>query len=159
LHGGGAGADDGDALGGEVDALVRPLAGVVPAALEAVEPLELRNVGGRKAADGGNDEAGRIHLALVGAHGPAIGLFIEHGLDTALAELDVGLEVEALGAMLEIAQDLVLLRIAFGPLPLLKEVPVEGVAIDVTIGVATRTGIAVPVPGTADAMARLDRLD
>src|SRR5262249_36789242 len=121
--------------------------------------LELRNVGGRKAADGGNDEAGRIHLALVGAHGPAIGLFIEHGLDNPLAELDVGLEVEALGAMLEIAQDLVLLRIAFGPLPLWREVRVEGGAIDVTMGVATRTGIAVPVPGPADAMARLDRLD
>ena len=48
LHRRCARADDADALGGEVDAVVRPLARVVTLALERAQPLERRHVGGRQ---------------------------------------------------------------------------------------------------------------
>ena len=59
-----------------------------------------------------------------------------------------GLRVEALGAVLEVAQDLVLLRIALGPVPFLQQVLVERVTVDVAVRVAARAGIAIPVPPT-----------
>jgi hypothetical protein len=52
--------------------------------------------------------------------------------------------------MLKIAQDLRLLGIAFGPFPLLKQLFVPGEAIDVGLGIATRAGVTVPVPGAAN---------
>ena len=112
-----------------------------------------------RAADGGDNEARRDDVALVGAHGPQLGVVIEDDFDDALAELDVGLEVEALGAVLEVAQDLVLLRIALGPVPFLQQVLVERVTVDVAVGIAARAGIAIPVPGAADAVAGLEHGD
>jgi hypothetical protein len=138
---------------------VPPLAGVVALALERLEALVRRHVGGRQSADRGDDKASRHHVALVGAHCPKLGAFVEYDLDDPLAELDVGLEVEAFGAMLEIAQDLILLRIALGPVPLLQQVFVERVAIDVAIGIAACAGIAIPVPGAADPVAGLEHGD
>src|SRR5262249_48928478 len=80
-------------------------------------------------------------------------------LDDAFAELDVGFEVEAFGAVLKIAQDLILLWIAFGPVPLLQQVFVERVAINVAVRIAARARIAIPVPGAADPVAGLEHSD
>jgi hypothetical protein len=74
---------------------------------------------GRQGADRGDDEARPDDVASVGAYRPTLGVVVEDDLDDALAELDVGLKVEALGAVLEVAQDLILLRIALGPVPFL----------------------------------------
>ena len=155
LHGSGAGADDANTLGGEVDAVVRPLAGVVTLALEGAEALERRYVGGRQRADRGDDEARPDGIAFVGAHRPEPGVVVEGGFDDALAELDVRLEVEALSTVFEVAQDLVLLRITLGPFPFLQQVLVERVAVDVAVGVAACAGIAIPVPRATDTVARL----
>src|SRR5882762_8268492 len=80
-------------------------------------------------------------------------------LRAGIAELDVRLKVEALGAVLEVTQDLVLLRVALGPVPLLQQVLVERVTVNVAVGVAARSGIAIPVPGAADAIAGLEHGD
>ena len=118
-----------------------------------------RHVGGRQGADGRDNEARRDGVAFVGAHGPQLGVVIEDDFDDALAELDIGLQVEALGAVLEVAQDLVLFRIALGPIPFLQQVLVERVTVDVAIGVAACAGIAIPVPRAADAVAGLEHRD
>ena len=159
LHRRGPRADDADTLGGEVDAIMRPLARVVTLARKGAQPLDRRHVGGRQGTDGRDDEARRDGVAFVGAHGPQLGVVIEDDFDDALAKLDVGLQVEALGAVLEVAQDLVLLRIALGPVPFLQQVLVERVTVDVAVGVAACAGIAIPVPGAADAVAGLEHRD
>ena len=56
LNAGRSGTNQPDPLSGKVDALVRPLAGVVPLALERVQSGNRRNVGRRQAADGGDQE-------------------------------------------------------------------------------------------------------
>ena len=127
--------------------------------MKELEPLDRRHVGGRQGADRGDDEARPDGVAFVGAHRPQLGVVVEDDFDDALAELDVGLEVEALGAVLEVAQDLVLLRIALGPFPFLQQVLVERVTVDVAVGVAACAGIAIPVPGAADAVAGLEHGD
>ena len=53
-----AGADDPDALPGEVDALVRPVTRVVPVALEVLDARDLRHLRRRQAADGHDRRAG-----------------------------------------------------------------------------------------------------
>jgi hypothetical protein len=56
----------------------------------------------------------------------------------------------AFSHVLQIAQDLGLLGIAFGPLPLSQQLLVPGEAIDVGVRIAPRARVAVPVPGAAD---------
>src|SRR5664279_4144809 len=51
--------------------------------------------------------------------------------------------------MLKITQHFVLLGIALGPFPLLQELLVPGETVNVGVGIATRAGVAVPVPGAA----------
>jgi len=149
LHRGGAGANHGHALVGEVNASVRVAAGVVPLAFEFLQPLELRNVCGRQATHGRNEVACRDLLALVGAHRPQVGSLVEFGAGHARVELHVAFQVVAFGHMLEITEDFGLLGIAFGPFPILQQLLVPGEAIDVGVGIATRPGVAVPVPGAA----------
>ena len=56
LDAGGAGADHADPLAGEIDAFMRPLAGVVPVALEILQAGNVRHVRGGQAADRGDQE-------------------------------------------------------------------------------------------------------
>ena len=95
---------------------------------------------------------------LLGAHAPAIGGLVVMRGDDAGVEADVALQVEPVGDMVEVAQDLRLAGIALGPFPLAHQLGREGVPVDVAFGIAARAGIAVPVPGAADAAAGFQHL-
>ena len=71
-------------------------------------------------------------------------------------ELDVAAQVEAVGDVVDVAQDLGLRGVALGPLPLLLQLVGERVGVVHALDVAARARIAVPVPGAADAVARLE---
>src|SRR5205823_13413259 len=64
LDPGGPGADDADPLTGQVQALRRPAPGVTPDALEAVEPLEVRDVVRRQTPHRRDDEWGLRSVAI-----------------------------------------------------------------------------------------------
>ena len=68
-----------------------------------------------------------------------------------------GSEVEPVGDVLGVAQDLGLRRVPLGPVPFLLEVGIERVGVLQALHVAARTRVAVPVPGAADVAAGLDR--
>ena len=123
LDAGRAGPDHPDALAGDVDALVRPARGVVPLALEALQALDLRHLRRRQAA-GGHDAPlrGRVSPRL-GADRPAARRVVPDRLHDPRVELDVGPEVEAVGDVLQVAQDLRLGRVALAPRPLLLRAP------------------------------------
>src|SRR5581483_2140858 len=150
-----AGADETYAFAGEVHPFVRPLPGVVPAALEAIEAGEGGDVRGGEAAYGGDEELGGEPLALVGDDVPAVGLGIVARRRDACAEADVALQVEPVGDEIEVAADLGVPRIALRPFPFRVQGLREGVAVGVALRVAARPWIAVPVPGAADAARRL----
>ena len=158
LDGRRAGADHAHPLAGEVDALVGPRAGVVRRPLERVGAGDLGRVGGAEAAGGHDDEAGRHVVALVGADAPGAGGLVEGGGRHLRLELDVLAEVEAVGDVVGVGEDLGLRGVALGPLPLLLEVLVEAVGVLHALDVAARAGVAVPVPGAADAVAGLEHL-
>ena len=156
LDRGRAGADDADAQAGEVHAFMRPMAGVVGLALEACEPLEVRRACVRQRAGRHDHVLRRVACAVVGGHRPAIGVLVEHGRGDARVELDVGTQVEAVGDVVGVFQDFRLRGKALGPLPLLLQLVRERVRILHALDVAACAGIAVPVPGAADARTLLE---
>ena len=110
-------------------------------------------------ARGHDDEACRIALAIAGRDAPALGPLVPvGGLDPRL-ELDVPEQIEALGNVVQIAQDLRLGRVALGPVPLLLERFRELIGVLHALHIAARPGVAIPVPGTADAGGGLEDLD
>jgi hypothetical protein len=106
---------------------------MIPLALEFLQALELRDVGGRKAAHSRDQVTRRDLFTFVGAHPPQVGYLLEFCTGHARIELHVALEVVAFGHMLEITQNLGLLGIALGPFPFLQQLPVPGEAIDVRV--------------------------
>src|SRR4030088_3086534 len=81
---------------------------------------------------------------------------VEPGLGDPGLEPDVAAQVEAVGDVVGIAQDLGLGGVALGPFPFLLQLGRELVGILDAFDVAARAGIAVPVPGAADALAGLE---
>ena len=112
LDRGGARADHPHALAGEVDALVGPEARVMHLAREALETRDVGHAGNREAAGRHDQERGGEPLAAVRGHRPAVARLVEDRLGHARAEPDVAAEVEALGDVLEVAQDLGLAGVA-----------------------------------------------
>ena len=152
-------ADLADALAREIDPFGRPGAGVIPLAFKTLQPLKFRHICGRKTADGGDQERRDERLAVLGCHRPRVRAVIERGGRHFGVELDVALQVELVGHEVQVLPDLRMLGIALGPFPFLLDLLVEGVAVVITFGIATRTGIAVPVPRAADARALLQDAD
>src|SRR3981189_3218706 len=64
-------------------------------------------------------------------------------------------QIETVGDMVGVFQDLGLRRVALAPVPLLLQLFRERIGILHALDVAARAGIAVPVPGTTDAIALL----
>jgi hypothetical protein len=159
LDAGGTGADQPHALAGEIHAFVRPLPGVVPASREAFEARDVGNIGRGQAADGGDEELRNVLLACLRAHAPPVRRRIVMRRSHAGVEADAALKVEALGDVVQIAQDLRLRGIALRPLPLLRQLIGERVAVRMALGIAARARVAVPVPRAADPFARLQPLD
>ncbi len=151
-----AGADDGDLLAGEIDALMRPEARVVRAPFELVEPGEIGLLRRRQAARRHDAEARRDGLALLCPDDPAVARLVEHGLGHTGRQADVAAEIEPVGDMVDIFQDLGLGRIPLGPAPFLLQRVVEGVGVIHALDIAARTRVTVPVPGAADIVARLE---
>src|SRR4051794_13625558 len=159
LHTARSGADHADALAGEVHASVGPGTGVVGVALERIAAWDVRDLPGGQAADRGDEELRRDAVALVGFDFPPAGRLVEVSGGHPGLELSVAAEVESIGDVVEVTEDLRLLWVLAAPLPLLHELLVEREAVHVGLGVATGAGVAVPVPGAADVIADFVDLD
>src|SRR5204862_106975 len=84
------------------------------------------------------------------------GRVVPRGRGDASVELDVVAQVEAIRDVVRVLEDLGLRCVALGPIPLLLELVGELVRVLHALDVAARARVAVPVPGAADATARLD---
>ena len=152
----GTGADHGDGSTGEIHLFVRPVAGVVGRAFETVQPLELRRVGRREAARRHYADLGVRGLAVAGFERPAVRGLIERCFQHTRFKLDVAAQIEAVGDVVGVSQDLRLRGIAFAPAPLLLQLGRELVGVLHAFDVAACAWVTVPVPGAADARARLE---
>ena len=143
-------ADHGDALAGQIDLLVRPAAGEVDFALEVADAVDLRRLGRGEAAARHDVVAAGDRRAIACRQMPALGILVPFRFGDRRAEPDVPSQVVAIGDEAEIAQDLGLGGVLLRPLPRRLQLGVERVAVVRRLDIASRTGIAVPVPGAAD---------
>ena len=151
-------ADDADALPGEIHALMRPARGAVDRALERLEPGEghIRRNGETPCRE---DQMPAAHgRAIIRRHIPNLRRVIPVRRGHPRVEPDVALQVEPLGHMLGIFQQLRLRRIPLGPAPFLLQLLIEAEAVFQALDIHPRAGIPVPVPGPADAAARFHHL-
>ena len=140
-----------DPLPGEVDPLVRPAAGVVGGTLEAVEPGEVGDVRRRQAAGRHDHELGRtvVPPSSVRTIQPA-GRLVEGRVHaTLVSNWHVPAQVEPVGHVVRVGEDLGLRRVALGPLPLLLELVGELVRVLHALDVAAGSRVPVPVPRAA----------
>ncbi len=161
LDGRRARADHADLEPGEVDAFLGPFAGVPDRSLEIGHARERRLVGRRQAthrhqAEARLDPITPTSVHFLGLDDPARALLVEGRRRHARGEPDVAAQVEAVGDVVGVGQDLGLRRVLLGPGPFLVELGREGIGILQALHVAARAGIAVPVPGAADPVARLE---
>ncbi|SUF56478.1 Uncharacterised protein [Prescottella equi] len=154
-----AGADHPYPLAVEVDAVVGPVRGVEDVAGEGVEAVEVGGVGVRQRTRGDDEEARRDDVAAVGADGPAQRLLVEGRGRDAGVELDVAAQIEAIGDVLEVGEDLRLGGVLLAPVPFLLELRGERVRVVHGLDVAAGAGVAVPVPDAADAGRGLEGAD
>ena len=150
LDAGRTGADHADPLAGEVNAFVRPCPGVIGVAAKRLHVGEVRRARCRQAAGRHHAETRTQPLTVIGAHVPRRGALFEVRIADAHVELDVAPQIEAVGHMLRVLQDLGLGGEAFAPLPFLLQPVVEGIRVLHALDVAARPGVTVPVPDPAD---------
>ncbi len=129
---------------------------MIGAAAEFVAAGNVRHARARQAADREDEEARRNPLAAIRPHDPAPVIVIVRRRGDAGPEPDVAAEIEPVGDVLGVAEDLGLRGVALAPAPFLLQGVVERVGILHALDVAASAGIAVPVPGAADPVPGLE---
>src|SRR5713101_2014973 len=124
---------------------------MVPVPLEPLQTGVVRRPRRRKITRRHDAKARNRGITFIGLHRPGARLTIEVRLLDPSVELDVPPEVEAVGHMVDVTQDLRLRAVAFRPMPFLLQLVGEGIRILHAFDVAATPWIAVPVPGTANA--------
>jgi hypothetical protein len=132
------------------DALVGPATGVKDRAAERLDAVDLGLLRRGQAPRRHDAKPSSDPIAAVGSNVPALGVLVPRRRRDAGLELDVAAQVEPVGDMVHVPQDLGLGRIALRPRPFLLELGRERVAVVHRLDVAARTGIPVPPPGAAD---------
>ena len=151
LHGGGAGADDADALALRVDVVV-PARGVERLALEGLHALDAGELRRRQDAVGEHDEARPHGVAAVRGDGPAAAGLVPLGLLDGRVEQAAVVEAGSLAMAWQYS------RISKPDANFIVGIVahlLEQRQIAVALDVAGDAGIAVPVPGAADVAALL----
>ena len=90
------------------------------------------------------------NLALRGLEAPARTRRVERSGTHAGIQLHVAAQVEAIGNVLDVLEDLRLRRVALRPAPLLLQLVAERIRILQALDVAATARVLVPEPGSAD---------
>src|SRR6185437_9705480 len=143
----------------EGDRLLREARGVGRQALEVVDARDLRQGRGGEGADRGDQEARAVAAAILQGEVPVARLFFPVRGGHAGREGDVAAQVELVGDDVQVFERLGLRREMLGPVPLVEQLLAERVAVGIALRIEPRAGIAVPVPGPADAGARFEHMD
>src|SRR6266849_3009234 len=120
LDGGGARTDYRDALAGEVRLFLRPFAGVIRDALEALNPFKRRRIIGGQDADRRHEKLCARPMAVVDLDFPAMLLLVIDRRGDSGIELDVAAQVELVRDVIEVTFVLRLTGKMLLPVPFLQ---------------------------------------
>src|SRR5262249_15405314 len=126
-----------------------PGSGVIDVAAVVGSPGQIRDLGVGEATCSQNTEPGCYSILPVGPHGPTGGGAVVTQGEHSRVELNVPPQIEALGDVPQVIEDLRLGAITRPPAPILLEFRGKRVAVVDAFDVASRTRIPVPVPGPA----------
>ncbi len=132
---------------------VLPARRVEGRAAKRVQPLDLGQRRRGEGADGAHQDVGLVEPACVVGHHPTAAPLVPAGRLDAHARAQMGSDGEAIGALLEVAQDLGLRGVRLGPVGLEG----EGIGVEMRRHVAGRSGVRVEPPGPAHAVGRLEQ--
>ena len=135
---------------------MRPFAGVIDGPAKILDALEGRTIRCRQAADRHDHELRPDPVAAIGLDLPDFCLLVEGRRGDAGVEHDMPAQIETVGDVVGISEDFGLRRIFLRPVPFLVQFFGERERILHALDIATRAGIAIPVPGAADAAAGLE---
>jgi hypothetical protein len=131
---------------------------VVLHATEVIAPGDVREVGDRQHARGGDEEARSHSASVVGGHLPGAGRVVPHRGAHSGTEPHVAPEVEPIDHVVEVLLDLGLGGEVLLPRPVVEQLAREEVAVGVALRIEPSTWVPVPEPRAADALASLDEL-
>ena len=152
LGGTGPGADDRHPPAGQV-VLVLPVRRVEGRAGKGAQPVELGHRRCGEGADGAHQDVGLVGAARVVGHHPAAPRLVPAGRLDAYAGAQMGPDAEAIGAILEVAEDLGLGGVRLRPVGLER----ERVRVEVRRDVAGRSRVGVDPPGPTHAVGGLEQ--
>ena len=118
--------------------------------MKLVAPLDPRQGRRRQRADRSDQETRAEATAILQRNAPAPRSVLVNRRGNPAAKLDVAAQVELVGDVVEIAQRFRLAREMLRPVPFLQKLLRKRVAVGIALGIESRAGIAVPVPGAAD---------
>ncbi len=156
LHAGRAGTDHRDALARELDRGVRPFSGVVGLTGERVASRDVRDVGCGEHPGREHAVARRDPVAAVGGDVPQRFGLVEDRRPHTRGESERAAQIEPVGDVFEVREDLGLSGEPFAPRPVLLQVVVERERVVHALHVAPRPGIAVVVPGSTHPGSRFE---
>ena len=133
-----------------------PGVGLHPAPGVIFQPGNFRCLGQRKTADGRQQIARAHFIAAISAHYPLVRCLVESAVHDPGIEGIVPAQVEAVGNVIGILENLGLGGEALTPLPLGQQFGRERIGIVEALHIAARAGIAVPEPGAADVRCGLE---
>ncbi|SKT64551.1 Uncharacterised protein [Mycobacteroides abscessus subsp. abscessus] len=125
------------------------MSGVIQLAGERVPAGNGGHVGGGQCAGGHHTESGAHRVVPIGAHRPAQLIFVEDGRGDPGAAADITAQVEAVGDMVDVAQNFFLAGVLFGPVPLLLQLVGERIGVVDALHIATGAWVAVEEPRAA----------
>ena len=142
-------ADHSDTLAFKRHRLMRPLPRMVALARKILDAGDIGEVGRRESTHRADQELSGCGNARAGRHRPSLGRLIVAGTLHPRLELDVATQMEAIGDVFDIIQNIRLLGLGLFPFPILHQIVREGVAIKWTprtINAGPRIPIIPPGP-------------
>jgi hypothetical protein len=121
--------------------------------LETPDARDGRHRRRREHADRGDQKPRRVAPPICQHDLPAARIVVVTRGGDAAAELDVAAQIELVGDMIEVALGLRLSGKALLPMPFVEQFLRKRIAVGIALGIETRAGITVPVPGAANANA------
>src|SRR5581483_607213 len=145
-----AGPDHSHALARKVGVAMRPSGGVVPFALEVIEPRNIGEMMGGQDADRGDEKTRARPPSVRRCDLPSIPALVEARGNDPGVELDVLAQIELVGDVVQVALGFGLPREMLLPVPFPKQLIRERISVRVALRIESCARITVPIPGAAN---------